>query len=57
MAQIVAVEQPLQLLAGEGGHVLRAVERPLEVLRFQLAVPKAEAIALLRSAHFLPGSH
>lgn len=52
MAQIVAVEQPLQLLAGEAEHGLLAVQRPAETLGLQLLVPQTEAIALLRSAHF-----
>ena len=46
MAQIVAVEQPRQFLAGEAEHALLAVQRPLETLGLQLLVPQAEAIAL-----------
>ena len=46
IAQIVAIEQPLQLLAGEAEYGLLAVQRPAETLGLQLLMPQTEAIAL-----------
>jgi len=46
VAQVVALEQPVEFLAGETDDGPVQVPRPLEALPLQVLVPQTEAVAL-----------
>ena len=43
---IIAIQQPVQLLAGQGDHLIVNRARPFEAGPLQALLPQAEAVAL-----------
>jgi len=55
VAEVKAVQEPVQLLAGEGNHLSAQMGGPVEALFLQALVPQAEAIGLpIQTFHFVP---
>ena len=43
---IIAIQQPVQLLPGQGDHLIVNLPRPFEASSFQTLLPQAKAVAL-----------